>query len=394
MQILLANPNPFWDPHILSLFDGIKAQLSTGSFVGTAKTLAAIVSIIYLSVRAYSMIIGEGSIQIMQLFRPFVFILIILNFPAFAQIVGSIGGTAQTSIQAKFQANAETCNALMVQKENLMKELTNLIETNKQRLIEERVKSERERRAGTAAAGTDVFGIEESINDFGNAMIQSLVLEAQITWARLSIWIQEMITYIVLALFKGVAYCMFFIQLILMHILLILGPVSFAISIAGPFSHSWIEWTRRYIAVSFYAAITFIVLNIALAIVQYGFEQEISRLTQILQQKDVEEVFLASVTDIGNYLGLLIIALLTTVGGILQIPTGAGWIVGGDGGGGVMFNTAKGISAAGAKGGMNTTKGLAGAATGAVGNVAVGAASVVKGTADTIGKSVNTSAKS
>ena len=368
MQLLLANPNPFWDPHILSLFDGIKAQLSTGSFVGTAKTLAAIVSIIYLSVRAYSMIIGEGSIQIMQLFRPFVFILIILNFSGFAQIVSSIGGTAQSSIQTKFQANAETCNALMVQKENLMKELTNLIETNKQRLIEERVKSERERRAGTAAAGTDIFGIEESINDFGNAMLQSLVLEAQITWARLSIWIQEMITYIVLALFKGVAYCMFFIQLILMHILLILGPVSFAISIAGPFSQSWIEWTRRYIA--------------------------ISRLTQILQQKDVEEVFLASVTDIGNYLGLLIIALLTTVGGILQIPTVAGWIVGGDGGGGVMFNTAKGVAAAGTKGGMNTTKGLVGATTGAVGNVAVGAASVVKGTADTIGKSVNTSTKS
>ena len=186
-----------------------------------------------------------------------------------------------------------------------------------------------------------------------------------------------------MGLFKGICYCMFFIQLILKHIMLILGPISFAISIAGPFKDSWVQWTKRFIAISFYSTITYIVLNISFAIVQYGFEQEISRLQYILESEKVIEEFLAKVTDIGSYLGLLIIALLTTLGGILQIPTVAGWVVGGGDGGAVMFGAAAGAGKSVARGGMGAAKGVASATAGPVGAAATGAA-------NTIGKGVNT----
>lgn len=410
MLSILSAPNPFWDPEILGLFNGIQAQLSNGAFVGTAKNLAAVVSIIYLSVRAYAMIIGEGTIQIMQLFRPFVIILVILNFTAFANIVGSIGKAAEGGIKGRFEHNANMTNALLTQKEDLTKKLTLLVEENKQRLIEERVKTESAKRKVEGGGGGDswIGEIEESINDFGNALLQSLVLEAQLAWARLSLFIQELITNITLAIFKGIAYCMFFIQLILMHIMLILGPISFAISIAGPFKDSWVQWVKRYIAISFYATITFIVLNIALAIVQYGFEQEISRLNYIMESKDVINEFLAKVTDIGSYLGLLIIAVLTTLGGILQIPTVAGWVVSGGDGGAVMFGAAAGAGKSVARGGMGAGRALATAGAGPIGNAAGGIASTIgkgavqagkglgegaKQSASTISKSINTMRK-
>ena len=406
MSIFLSTANPFWDPNILQLFSGIEAQLGGAAFVGAAKNIAAILSIIYLSVRAYSMIIGEGSLQIMELFRPFVIILVILNFSTFATIVASIGKGTENSIRAKFEGNAKTNDALLTKREELTSTLINQVETNKQKMIDKRVIAERIKRQDQGAGGSGILGgIEEGINDFGNAMLQSLVIEAQIGWARLSLFIQELITNFVLSCFKGIAYCMFFIQLILKHIMLVLGPISIAMSIAGPFKNSWVEWTKRYIAISFYATITFMVLNISLAIVQYGFEQEISRLNFILESVNVEEEFIAKVTNMGSYLGLLIIALLTTVGGIMQIPAVAGWIVGGDAGGQVMFQTAAGTAKSVARGGANTGRAVVGAATGGAATVAGAAGSAIQRgatavgksaaqSASTIGKSVNTMMKS
>ena len=110
--------------------------------------------------------------------------------------------------------------------------------------------------------------------------------------------------------------------MILMHILLILGPISFALSIIGAFRDSWVQWTARYIAVSFYIAIGMIVLNMAILIISYGMQQEISRMQQILDK---------------------------------AVPAVSGWIVGGGDSGSVMHGT----GVATAKTGMRAASGVA-----------------------------------
>ena len=99
--------NSFWDPNLMSLIDGIKSILPNDSFVSTAKEIAAVLALIYLSVRAYAMIVGEGKLEVMQLFRPFIITLVIVNFGTYAAIVDMPGKATGNKAQANFEANAK-----------------------------------------------------------------------------------------------------------------------------------------------------------------------------------------------------------------------------------------------------------------------------------------------
>lgn len=395
LATLLQTPNPFWDPHILDLFDGIKNQLDRGAFVGDAKKIAAVLSIIYLSVRAYAMILGEQTMQITQLFRPFVITLVILNFGYFAGIMGSVGNAAENRMKQRFKVNATATDRLMKEREDLIRKTLDIVEQNLQSMKQDRVKAEFEKYGGKSEGF--LSGVDNAIREFGYMLEASLVLEAKIQLAKFQMVLQNFIADLTLSLFKGVAYCMFFIQLILMHIMLILGPISFAFSIAGPFSSSWVEWTKRFVAISFYGTITCIVLNISLAIVQYGFSQEISRLTQLTQQAVVKEQFLNSIVGNTSHLfGFLVIALLTAIGGIMQVPMVAGWVLSGGTGEQVMFGAATGTAKAAAAGGMRAGKAVASGGAGvigsagakAAGNMTRGIAGGIKEIGSTIGKSI------
>src|SRR5665647_554400 len=119
LSILLDVPNKFWDDNIMHMIDGIQTQLGSGEFIATAKEIAAVLSLIYLSVKAYAMIIGEGRLDIMQLFRPFVITLVIVNFGLYASIVGGLGNAAAQQEKGIFKANASHMDDLMFTKDSL-----------------------------------------------------------------------------------------------------------------------------------------------------------------------------------------------------------------------------------------------------------------------------------
>src|SRR5690606_1159992 len=148
-------------------------------------------------------------------------------------------------------------------------------------------------------------------------------------------------------------YCIFFIELILLHVLVILGPLSFAFSIAGAFKDSWVTWTARYISVSFYTFIGFIVLNIALAIIMYGLHQEIDRLEQIMAIKDYKELFIKAINRSDSFIGFMLIAIVVALGGIISVPVITTWIIQTAGAGSAFFGTAVNTARMGAGAGAS-----------------------------------------
>jgi hypothetical protein len=186
-----------------------------------------------------------------------------------------------------------------------------------------------------AAINMMSLGASEALTEL-NAYV---TVYEQLLWIKLSLWMQGFITWIVLGVFKGVCYCLFFLQLILLYVLGCLGPISFAFSIAGPFKDSWVQWVARYVAVSFYSTIGFIILNIACAIMNYGINQEISRLSQLLAKKDAVAEFIAAVEHVDNFIGYLFIAMVTAIAGIMSTPVVSSWIIGSVGAGTAFFST-------------------------------------------------------
>jgi hypothetical protein len=357
LPFFLDIPNKFWDPNIMDLIRGIQLQLGSGEFIAVAKEVAAILSLIYLSVKAYAMILGEGRLEIMPLFRPFLITLVIVNFGLYASVAGGLGNAAATTEEGLFQANASHMDDLMFTKDSLSTSFwTRVLDSTSQirNQISEQDNISSDKVIDQGDASWLMGGISRAVAHAQNAIGSYITIYEQLAWAKLSMWLQGLIESIALSIFKGIAYCLFFIQMILMHILLILGPVSFALSIVGAFRDSWVQWTARYIAVSFYTAIGMIVLNMAILIISYGMQQEISRMQQILD-KAIGPDFYQSVIHIDNFLGYLLIGLLVAIGGIITVPAVSGWIVGGGDSGSVMHGAAVGS----ARAGIRTASGVA-----------------------------------
>ena len=341
LSIFLDIPNKFWDQNIMDLIDGIQVQLGSGEFISAAKEIAAVLSLIYLSVKAYAMILGDGRLEIMQLFRPFLITLVIVNFGLYAGVAGGLGKMAAKKEEGLFKANASHMDDLMFSKDSLSTTFwTRVLDSTSQ--IRNQISEQDNLNSDKVIDAGDpnwlMGGVSKAVAHAQNAIGSYITIYEQLAWAKLSMWLQGLIESIAFSLFKGIAYCLFFIQMVLMHILLILGPISFALSIVGAFRDSWVQWTARYIAVSFYTAIGMIVLNMAILIISYGMQQEISRMQQILD-KAIGPDFYQSVIHIDNFLGFLLIGLLVAIGGIMTVPMVSGWIVGGGDSGSVMHAT-------------------------------------------------------
>lgn len=323
----------FWDPNIFELIEGIRTILPKEGMVTVAREVAAILSLVYLSIRAYAMIIGEGKFEIMQLFRPFVISMVIVNFPLYATLAGYPAKAMGDNARNSFEAKAVLMEEKMTEKETLSDKLfQSMMEHTNQ--IAEFYKSS----SGGSSGWLDIatLGTSSLLADLS----ASITVYEQMLWAKLSLWIQNLIMWIVLAIFKGICYCIFFIQLILLHILLVLGPLSFAFSIAGAFRDSWITWTSRYISVTFFHTIGFMILNICTAIISYGLQQEIDRLNFVLSLASAQTQFIAVATHTDYFIGYMFVALLTAMGGIASVPVIATWIIQTAGSGNVMFGAA------------------------------------------------------
>jgi hypothetical protein len=71
----------------------------------------------------------------------------------------------------------------------------------------------------------------------------------------------------------------------------------------------------------------------------YGINQEISRLSQLLAKKDAVAEFIAAVEHVDNFIGYLFIAMVTAIAGIMSTPVVSSWIIGSVGAGTAFFST-------------------------------------------------------
>lgn len=362
-MIFLNASSSFWDDNIFTLITEIKALLPDSSTAQIAKQIAAVLALIYFAYRAYMMLTGEGKLDISQLLRPFLISMAIINFSTIIEIISMPGQALDNTGKANMESMANVVNVLYDEKNKLNDSLfTTLIHSTNE------IKKGMDKSAGMDERGAMDYIFAPGANLTYDLMAYITIYE-QLMYAKLSLFIQEGITWLVIATFKGVCYCIFFLQMILLYILACLGPFSFAFSLAGPFKNAWATWIARYLSVTFYSIIAFIVVNVSLAIIRYGFMQEIQRLSAILAQKDNTEKFFAMVLRIDDFIGFLLIALVVAIAGIMSIPVASSWIIGTASAGGGFFggvaNSIKGGAKTAGSIGSGGVSAAAGAAKGA-----------------------------
>lgn len=300
------------DREILLLIEGIfnKLVTETSIFLNDAQALCAIFMLLFFSIKAYGMISGDKKLEIMPLLRPFALTMVIIFWSSFITIVNFPSEIITDKSKILVTDRIDNINAIQTERRTKMAEIA-------RKMIED--SSELENFDNTddddwlAWTGVDFSGIFDQIKGY------YIIVLSKLRWV-----LVETIEFLLITFFQACSYLIFFLQVIFAAILIILGPFSFAISILPAFQDAYISWIARYISVSLYSGIGYIVMSLSLLLVEYSLEKELLLLDFVLQDEAAFFFYISSNDGSANF---YIVSLFVGALVMLTIPVISTWIV-------------------------------------------------------------------
>jgi len=320
------------DDYVYELFDLLEGYLrgDAAFFLYDAQAIAAIASLCYLAVKGYMYMSGDEKWEIMPLLRPFALGLCIIFWMEFVTVLEYPFEIFEARTEGLYDNTNDEIDLLLLEKNKLTTEMA--------------------REISEIAEDVESVSAEDNDSIFGDFSIDlsGIVDEAKslylIIMAKFRLLMEQIIQFIVLGFFQGCNYLVHFLQVFFKHILIVLGPIAFALSIFGGFKDSYITWIGRFISVALYSTIARIVLVISLTFVKYALEFEIQVLERLMSD---ENAFILYVTGSGNIQTAFVVSLFVGAIALLTVPVVSTWIVNTSGVGQAVGKMAKGgVSAA------------------------------------------------
>ena len=301
------------DKHILDLIQGMYLSITDhmSVFINDAQALTAIFMLLYFSIKAFGMMVGDERLEIIPLLRPFAIGLVIIFWSEFVTVISYPTTVVTEKAKSLFNVQIDKVDQMQMARLTLIQDVSNkLIERSAEI---EKIKDESDEKWYEFLA-IDFSGLFDSIKGYYLLIV-----------AKFRFMIVQIIEFIVITFFHVCSYLIFFIQVIFASILVILGPFSFAFSVLPAFRDAYIHWLARFISVSLYSAIGYIIMSLSMTIVLYGMRQEIDLLTKVM---DNEAEFILYVSTNGGMDGnFLMISLLIGALTMLTIPIISTWII-------------------------------------------------------------------
>lgn len=304
--------NELIDKGLLTLIEGLRGKISElfGMFIYDAQALAAIFMLLYFGIESYKMMSGDKKLEIMALLRPFALGFVLIFWFEFVAVISYPTNYLTAKSKNIFQKQLEHV-------ENLSRERYAKIDSVA-KMLDERALEVMRAEKETEKGFWDKFSIDlGAIKD----KIASLFLYV-VGWIKQLFF--RIIEFIVVTIWQVCIYIVFFLQLIFSAILVIFGPLSFAISILPAFRDTYVQWISRYISVSLYSCIAYICLSLALKIMIYGQEQELQILNQVL--KDESAFILYTALSSGG-INLFVITCLLGAITMITVPSVSTWVI-------------------------------------------------------------------
>lgn len=276
--------------------------------VDMARAIGGIAAFFYISKRIYEQLIADNPVSLLPLLRPFAFVLVITFWGVFV-------------------------NLLMVPTNGLAK-LSDSIYASKKHIVAQRLDEKQQ-----AILSTDLplfYENEEKEASLWDKGINMLLTTYNIITGRairnqINFYIMDGVRQILESLFEVVVYMIAFLRTIFCVLLVIFGPLVFALSIFDGFQDNYLQWIARFINVNLYLPIALIILSLVQEVLIYVLELEIAQINSMM-------VFQPQLFYVSN----LIVPVCGIIGMAL-VPKIASWIVqasGTNSGSGRMLRTA------------------------------------------------------
>ena len=345
--------NGVYEEGMMHFLKGMKETIWThyDVFLADAQALCAILMLIYFAIICYGMISGDKKLEVMPLLRPFGLVMVILWWPAFTKVIAYPGALVENRTEQLFDGSQSHINDLRMQRAKLMVDVSDAL--FKLQASTEIAKSEADTWYENAWESVK-SSVKEGFSQVWNPVVEmrnrlqvGLQLLASSLLETMAIWILRISVYVI-----------FIVQIIFSTILIILGPFSVAASILPAFRQSFTEWIARFVSVSLYSGIAYLVMYVASLFQQYALEAEILRYSELLsgEGESIEKLSWFAANGVLSF-GMVIITFIIGAITMFTVPSISTWIV-----------TTSGVSSAASAMGSGATR-ISSMATSAVGGI-------------------------
>lgn len=276
--------------------------------VDMARAIGGIAAFFYISKRIYEELIVDSPISILPLLRPFAFVLVLSFWGVFV-------------------------NLLMVPTKGLAN-LSDQIYADKKHIVAQKLE---EKQDAMLAADLPIFyENEEKEADLWDKGINILLTTYNIMTGRaiqnqINFYIMDALRQVFEALFEAIVYLIAFLRTVFCVLLIIFGPLVFALSIFDGFQDNYLQWIARFINVNLYLPISLLILSLVQEVLIFTLEWEIQMINSSLIYQP--QMF---------YVSGLIVPVCGIIGMSL-VPKISSWIIqvtGTNSGGGRLLRTA------------------------------------------------------
>ena len=276
--------------------------------VDMARAIGGIAAFFYISKRIYEELIADNPISLLPLLRPFSFVLVLSFWGVFVNLL-MVPTKGLSALSESIYANKKQDVALLLEeKQNAM-----------------------------LASDLPIFYENEekeaALWDKGiNLLLTSYnIITGRAIYNQINFYIMEAIRQVLESLFEAIVYLIAFLRTVFCVLLVIFGPLVFALSIFDGFQDNYLQWIARFINVNLYLPIALLILSIVQEVLIYMLKWEIVQINSMLIYQP--QMF---------YVSSLVVPVCGIVG-LSLVPKIASWIVQASGtasGGGRLVRTA------------------------------------------------------
>ncbi|BAX82377.1 hypothetical protein [Labilibaculum antarcticum] len=276
--------------------------------VDMARAIGGIAAFFYISKRIYEELIADNPISLLPLLRPFAFVLVLSFWGVFVNLL-LVPTKGLASLSESIYANKKALVALLLEQKQdamLASDLPIFYENE-------------EKEAALWDKGINL--LLTSYNIITGRAIQN----------QINFYIMDAIRQVLESLFEAIVYLIAFLRTVFCVLLVIFGPLVFALSIFDGFQDNYLQWIARFINVNLYLPIALLILSLDQEVLIYMLEWEIIQINSMLIYQP--QMF---------YVSSLIVPVCGIIG-LSMVPRIASWIVQASGtgsGGGRMVRTA------------------------------------------------------
>jgi conjugative transposon TraJ protein len=276
--------------------------------VNMARAIGGIAAFLYISKRIYEQLIADNPISLLPLLRPFALVLVITFWGPFVHL-------------------------LMVPTKGLTK-LSEAIYADKKHIVVARLEEKKD-----AIFYADLPAFQENqekeatLWDKGiNMLLTSYnIVTGRALQHQINFYFMDIVRQLMESLFEAIVYLIAFLRTVFCVLLVIFGPLVFAVSIFDGFQENYLQWIARFVNVNLYLPIALIVLSLVQEVLIFVLEAEIAATKASL-------IYQPSLYYVSN-----MVVPVCGIVGLAMVPRIASWIISASGtgtGGARMVKTA------------------------------------------------------